>query len=84
MKACERLEAEDDTLRKLVLSEVDARLARALSRPSCLESLMLCKGVELDRDLADALAKQTQLTTLQLWNVRLGDGAASHLAATLR
>ena len=36
IKACERLEAADDTLRELVLDEVDARLVRALSRPSCL------------------------------------------------
>jgi Ran GTPase-activating protein (RanGAP) involved in mRNA processing and transport len=83
VKACERLESGDDTLRNLELYEVDARLVHALSRPSCLRSLTL-EYVELDRDLADALAKQTQLTQLLLDNVRLGDGAASHLAATLR
>jgi len=83
VKACERLESGDDTLRKLYLEEGDARLVRALSRPSCLESLML-QYFEMDCDLADALAKQTQLTNLELYHVRLGDGAASHLAAALR
>ena len=83
VKASERLEVGDDTLRKLQLKEVDARLVRALSRPSCLESLTFV-DIELDRDLADALVKQTRLTTLVLDDLRLGDGAASHLAAALR
>jgi hypothetical protein len=39
--------------------------------------------IELDIDLADALAMQTQLTKLVLWNVDLGDGAASRLAVAL-
>ena len=81
VKACERLESGDDTLREVELKEVDSRLVRALSRPSSLECVSL-EDVELDRDLADALAKQTQLTRLELVNVRLGDGAA-HLAAAL-
>jgi Ran GTPase-activating protein (RanGAP) involved in mRNA processing and transport len=83
VKACERLESGDDTLRGLRLDDVDARLVRALGRPSCLESFSLY-NVELDRHLADALAKQTQLTSLQLYNLRLGAGTASYLAAALR
>ena len=82
-EACERLESEDKTLRELKLDHVDARLVRALSRPTHLESLML-HHVELDRDVAGALAKQKRLTELVLDNVHLSDGAASHLAAALQ
>ena len=66
VKACERLESDDVTLRELDLEQVDARFVRALNRPSCLESLALREGIELCRDLADVLAKQTQLRTLNL------------------
>merc|ERR1711991_807419 len=82
VKACERLESGDASLRELELLEVDARLVRALSRPSCLELVSLL-GIELDRNLANALAKQTQLTRVELYGVRLWDGGASHLAAAL-
>merc|ERR1711991_262254 len=83
-EACKRLEAHDASFRELELKQVDDRLVRALGRQSHLKSLTL-RGVDIGQDLAGALAKQTQLTKLHLFNVRLGDAtAASHLAAALR